>query len=454
MADDAGIIENINLRDIVLMLLLENEKNPGHSHVLIRQMLDKYAYLSKTQRSFITRLSEGTIERRIEEDWIINLVSNTHTDRMKPIIRNILRMSVYQMKYMDNVPRAAVCNEAVKLAAKHGFRQLKGFVNGVLRNISKNIDTIEYPDRDSDFILYCSVKYSMPKDLVRHFIDECGIENVEKVFAGFDVDRKLYIRCNTRLIKPECLKSKLEAEGVSVNDTFIPYAFEIKGYDRLSELETFKKGLFQVQDLSSILAGLAVNPAEGSHIIDVCASPGGKCLHAAERAGKVTVEARDISEFKTALIESNIERMRADSVHTKIWDASVTDDSAEGTADILICDVPCSGMGILGRKADIRYNITEDKTKELIKLQRQILKASCGYVKPGGYLIYSTCTINRAENLDNIMWFTRGFPFELDSIEADYPMLDKDTLAKGYVQLLPGIDGTDGFFIARLKRQD
>lgn len=447
-------IININLREIVLDLLLENEKNPGHSHVLIRQMLDKYSYLSKTQRSFIKRLSEGTIERQIEEDWIINSVSKTGTDKMKPVIRNVLRMSVYQMKYMDNVPKPAVCNEAVKLAVKRKFGPLKGFVNGVMRNLSKNIDTIGYPAKDKDFILYYSIKYSMPEFLVRHFINECGIENVEKVFDGFDADRKLYICANTRLVKAEQLKKILQEEGVCVRDTHVPYAFEISGYDNPAELASFKDGLFQIQDLSSILAGLAVNPACGSTIIDVCAAPGGKCIHAAQRADKVTIEARDISDAKIEMIKSNIERMKAVQIHTKVWDAAVFDEDAEETADMLICDVPCSGLGILGRKADIRYNVTRDKIKDLVKLQRQILAASYRYVKPGGYLIYSTCTINREENLDNILWFTKEFPFETDSIVEDYPMLDKDTRSEGYVQLLPGIDGTDGFFIARLKRVD
>lgn len=451
-ADNAGIIDNVNLRDIVLDLLLENEKNPGHSHMIIRQLLDKYSYLSKTQRAFITRLSEGTIERRIEEDWLINLVSKTNTDKMKPVIRNILRMSVYQIKYMDNVPAPAVCNEAVKLAARRGFGPLKGFVNGVLRNLLRSLDSIEYPNRDENFILYCSIRYSMPEFLVKHFINECGIENVENMLKGFDADRKLYVRCNTRLIAPEQLKQRLLEEGLVVRDTIVPYAFEISGYDSLNLLNSFKEGLFQVQDLSSILAGLALNPKDGAHIIDVCAAPGGKCLHAEQRADGLTIEARDISEAKIALIEDNINRMRAEGVHTKIWDAAVFDESAENTADILICDVPCSGLGILGRKADIRYNITNDKIAQLVKLQRQILAASSRYVKPGGYLIYSTCTINRAENLDNVLWFTDEFPYELDSISQDYPMLDKDTLKKGYVQLFPGIDGTDGFFIARLRR--
>ena len=447
-------VSNVNQREIVLDLLLENEKTPGHFNVLIKQALDKYQYLLKPQRAFISRLAEGTLEKQIEEDWLINQVSKTKVCKMKPVIRNILRMSVYQLKYMDNVPVSAVCNEAVRLAAKRGFAPLKGFVNGVLRNLSRSINDIAYPSRDKDFVSYCSVKYSMPEFLVEHFIKECGTQNAEKIMQGFDEDKKLYIRCNRHLITPEELKARLEKENVAVKDTIVPYAFEISGYDYLAGLDSFEDGLFQVQDISSILAGLAVKANKGDFIIDVCASPGGKSLHAAERAEGVTVEARDVSEKKAELIEDNIERMKAFNVRTKVWDATVKDESVKDMADILICDVPCSGLGIIGRKADIRYNITQDKLNSLVELQRQILSASSEYVKPGGFIVYSTCTINRAENLDNVLWFTENFPYELDSIEDDYPMLNQDTLKKGYVQLLPGVDGTDGFFIARLKRKD
>ncbi len=161
-----------------------------------------------------------------------------------------------------------------------------------------------------------------------------------------------------------------------------------------------------------------------------------------------------MSEAKVGLIRDNIERLHMDNVTAKVWDATVKDESLIGKADILICDVPCSGLGILGRKADIRYNASAEKTEALVELQRKILSVCSEYVRPGGYIIYSTCTINSAENEDNVDWFTANYPFETDSIEKDYPMLEKDSLAKGYVQLLPGIDNTDGFFIARLKKKD
>lgn len=460
-----------NLRAIVLDILLEDEKNPGHSNTIIKRELDSRKHLEKKQRAFISRLSEGTIEKRIEEDWLINHVSKITTDKMKPAIRNILRMSVYQIKYMDKVPARAVCNEAVRLASARGFNTLKGFINGVIRTLLRQLDSIEYPSADVDFVSYCMIRYSMPEFLVRHFIRELGdgcvpdadrgskvcdaktAGIVETVLKGFDSDKRLYIRCNTRLITPDELVKRLIDEGVEVSETIVPYAFEISGYDYIQALPSFNEGLFQIQDLSSILAGLAVNPRKGDFIVDVCAAPGGKCLHAAQRAEGIRVEARDISPEKIKLIEENIRRMKFSCVSTKVWNAEIADKTINGRVDILICDVPCSGLGILGRKADIRYNASLDKMTSLVHLQRSILKASSEYVKPGGYIIYSTCTINYDENLGNIKWFTENFPYEAVDMQSDYPMLRHDTLKDGYVQLLPGTDGTDGFFIAKLRRK-
>ena len=166
-------MDNVNLRAVVLDILLENDKNPGHSNLITGQALSKFQYLPKSQRAFISRLAEGTIERSIEEDWLIDHVSSVRTKKMKPVIRNIMRMSAYQLKYMDSVPVSAVCNEAVKLARKRGFSSLTGFVNGILRSLARDIDNIQYPDK-SDFIRYCMIRYSMPEYVVRILMNECG----------------------------------------------------------------------------------------------------------------------------------------------------------------------------------------------------------------------------------------------------------------------------------------
>lgn len=430
--------KSINEREIVLDILMELEKPDTLSHVVIGAALAKYQYLLKKQRSFITRLTQGTIERRIELDYIIDSYSKTPVRKMKPLIRNLLELSVYQLKYMDSVPVSAVCNEAVKLAQKRHFTNLKGFVNGVLRNIARNSEQCVYPDRDKDYVKYLSVTYSMPEWLIQLWQKTYTNEEIEGIVKGFYEEKITYIRCNTKKLTIEQLESKLAAEGVTAKRVpQLPYALSIEGYDYLSGLESFQNGEFFVQDISSMLAGEAAAPKDNDYIIDVCAAPGGKSMNAALKMSGGHVEARDLTEAKTALIEENISRIGLDNISVKQWDALEPDKEAFEKADIVIADLPCSGLGIIGRKPDIKYNTDRDKLKSLAALQREILSVVCEYVKPGGILLYSTCTINREENEDNVEWFVKEFPFSLEGNTR---------------QLLPGKDGTDGFFIARLRK--
>ena len=224
----------VNLRAVVLDILEEIESNNEFSHIIINNALLKYQYLDKSKRSFINKLSLGIIESQIELDYIINKYSKTPVKKMKPVIRRIVRMGVYQIIYMDNIPDSAVCNEAVKLATKRGFTGLKGFVNGVLRNIARNKDNITYPDRNKDIEQYLSVKYSMPLWIVKMWHSQLGIDKTEKILAGFKQEKKTYVRCNTAKAPVEEIKRILSQENVSVADVEgIPYALEIKDYDCL-----------------------------------------------------------------------------------------------------------------------------------------------------------------------------------------------------------------------------
>lgn len=457
---------SVNLRAVVLDVLMEINEHDSYSHLVIRQALNKYQYLDKNERAFITRLASGTIEKQIELDYIINSFSKTPVRKMKPLIRNILRMSVYQLKYMSHVPDSAVCNEAAKLTGKRGLTGLKGFVNGVLRNIARNIENVEYPIREKKPLQYLSVVYSMPEWILKQWLTVYPFETVEKILQSFDKERVTYIRTNRTKITPEQLKTKLEEEGVTVKQApFVDYAFEISGYDYLADLESFQQGLFQIQDLSSMIAGRAAAPQAGEYIIDVCAAPGGKCIHAAEnilfdskQRGEQKcdgfVDARDLSEAKTEIIEENIARMQTENISVKVWDARIPDEAVIEKADVVLADLPCSGLGIIGRKADIKYKMTEEKQKDLVKLQREILHTIEQYVKPGGRLIYSTCTINSAENFENVNWLLQNYNFELESLSEELPYLkDEETVQNGYIQLLPGMYHTDGFFIAKLRKK-
>lgn len=251
-----GRSDNVNTRNLVVDILLAVTRDGAFSHIAIRDVLDKYRYLPKQDRAFITRLSQGTIERMIELDAIINQFSKTKVKKMKPVIAAILRSGVYQLKYMDSVPDSAVCNEAVKLAKRKGFGSLSGFVNGVLRNISRNLSTITYPDGQKDQIQYLSVRYSMPEWIVRQWINDYGMEQTVSVLQAFLQETPVTIRTNLLKITPEALEKRLKEEGVTAEKMVcadmpeLNYAFMISGFDHLNALASFREGLFYVQDVS------------------------------------------------------------------------------------------------------------------------------------------------------------------------------------------------------------
>ena len=274
---------SVNERELVLDMLLQITRDGEYSHIVIKNVLDKYQYLDKRERAFITRVVNGTLERMIEIDYIINLFSKVKVNKMKPLIRTILRSSVYQMKYMDSVPDSAICNEAVKLAGKRGFVNLKGFVNGVLRNISRNLDKINYPD-EKDKVSYLSVKYSLPEWLVKQWLNVYDEETVKTIGSAFLEEKPLTVRFNEHKIKKEDLVGILKKEGVTVGEVpEIPCALYLSGYDHLSALPSFCEGLYQVQDLSSMQVALWSEVKEGDQVLDVCAAPGGKSTELAAK---------------------------------------------------------------------------------------------------------------------------------------------------------------------------
>ena len=443
-------------RELILGILLSVTRDGEYSHVALQNVLNKYQYLDKKERAFITRVMEGTLERMIEIDYIIDQFSKVKVNKMKPVIRCIMRSAVYQLKYMDSVPDSAVCNEAVKLATKKGFFTLKGFVNGVLRNIARNLDNITYPDQ-TDYVSFLSVKYSMPTWILEQWLACYDKEKVEIMLEDFLKEKPTTIRCNLNVMSKEELRASLEKEGVHVeNHPYLPYALWISSYDYLADLESFQSGAFYVQDISSMLVAHIANPKEGDNIIDVCAAPGGKALHMAELLhGTGHVQARDLTDYKVNLIQENILRSGVQNMEAVRWDATVLNEDSIGKADIVIADLPCSGLGVIGKKTDLKYKMTKETQSELVNLQRQILSKVEAYVKKDGTLIYSTCTIHAGENMENVHWFLKEYPqFELVPIEEFLcKELKSSVQEKGCLQLLPGVHQSDGFFIAKFKKK-
>ena len=435
----------VNVRELALGILVEVLEKQCYSHQVLRAVLQKHQYLSKQERAFLTRLTEGTIQRMMELDYILNQFSRVSVPKMKPLIRNLLRMSVYQLKYMDAVPDSAVCNEAVKLAKRHGFNSLSGYVNGVLRNVGRNLNAITYPDDEAEPVRALSVRYSMPEWLIEQWNEDYGPVRTGEMLAASLTEAPITIRANLSRISPKRLKERLEKEGLAVEPVTVegypglPYAFVLSGVDYLNGLSAFREGLFYVQDISSMLVAEYAAPKKGDFCIDVCGAPGGKGMHLAEKLGGTGhVEVRDLSDYKVGLIEENIRRHALPNISAKQWDATVPDETMLGCADIVIADLPCSGLGVLRKKADIKYRMSEKQQEELVALQRRILDTVAAYVKPGGTLIYSTCTVHRAENEENVAWFTGMHP--------EYRLIKQR-------QLFPQQAAGDGFFLAKLVRE-
>ncbi len=439
---------DINTREIVLGILTEILEKSSPSHTVIGRTLDKYAYLEKCDRSFIKRICEGTIEYLMRIDHCIDLYSKTPVVKMKPEIRTILRLSVYQILFMDSVPDHAVCNEAVKLTVgTKKYRNLKGFVNGVLRSICRGKDSIEYP---------CdSVYYSLPQWIIDQWTEQYGIDACKRMLDALYEPSDITVRPGYGVDVAE-LQKELEGEGVNVSKaSYIKEALTISGYDNPGLIDAFLKGRFYIQDISSMLVGLIADPKEGDFCIDVCASPGGKSLHLAtlmNNTGKVL--ARDKNENKVSLLNENFKRSGLTNLEAECFDATVYDELHRGKADIVLCDVPCSGLGVIRKKPDIKYNMSIKTQHELVELQRKIISNVQFFVKNKGKLIYSTCTTNVEENLDNVKWFVDNYPFRMESINKELPEeLRCETGEEGYIQLKPGINKCDGFFICKLLRE-
>ena len=430
-----------DMRAEALDTLIDIERNKKLSHIAIGETLMRHQFEKKSDRAFYTRLCEGVTERKIYLDYILDTYSKTPMRKCKPLIRSLLRMGAYQILFMD-VRDAAACSEAVSLAKKRGFARLSGFVNGVLRTIVREKDRLPVPDK-KEFDKYLSITYSVPEWLSRLMIDQYGAQTAEMMFASFLEARPLTIRTNLSVITPEALEEELKKEGVSVErGTYLPYALTISHLNYLGKLAAFRQGKFAVQDESSQLAVEVADINEGDFVLDVCAAPGGKTFHAADRLhGTGKVLSRDLTEYKTDLIEDNIDRVGFTNMESEVFDARVLDEEHIEAADIVIADVPCSGLGIMGKKNDIKYHISEEGMKDLVKLQREILANAVQYVKHGGTLIYSTCTINPAEN--EAVDITKELPKDLKI----------ETAQEGFIQLLPGIHPCDGFFIGKLRRK-
>lgn len=434
----------MDTRDVALTVLTDIEVNQTFSNLALGKALRKNQFADKAERAFLTRLVEGVMEYKIRLDYVIDRFSRTKVKKCKPVIRCLLRMGCYQILFMDRVPDSAACNEAVKLAKKHGFAGLTGFVNGVLRAIARGKDTITYPDEKKEPETYLSIWYSVPQWLVEMLIADYGTDRAQTILQASFAERKTSIRLNRACMEkeketPESYRQKLESAGIHVETgTYYKDAWRICGYDFIHKIPGYKKGYFTVQDESSMCAVAAAVIERGDFVMDLCAAPGGKTTAAGAYASAGRVLSMDIAEEKLERIEENVAREQLENIQIMQHDATEYMPDYEEKADVVIADLPCSGLGIMGRKNDIKYRVQKEQIEELTGLQHAILQNACRYVKPGGTLLYSTCTITPEENKQQTARFLQEHPSFILREER---------------QFIQGIHDCDGFYYAVMKKE-
>ncbi|HHW48183.1 MAG TPA: 16S rRNA (cytosine(967)-C(5))-methyltransferase RsmB [Clostridiaceae bacterium] len=444
-------------RETALKILYDINEKGAYSNISINRHFAA-SKLKEIDKAFATELVYGTIRWKLTIDWVIEKFSSVKLSRISPWIMNILRMGVYQTLFVDRVPETAACNESVKLAKKYGHTASSGYVNAILRNIARNKDKIEYPDKNRDVLRFLSIKHSHPEWMVKKWVDLFGIDFTEELLESNNEAPEITVRVNTLKTTRDELAENLKASGYEVeNGRYVEQALIIKNPHSLIDMETFKKGYFQVQDESSMLVSRILDPKPGELVMDVCSAPGGKATHIAElMKNEGCVIARDIHEHKIKLINDAANRLGLDIVKTELFDAAIPDERYREKADKVLVDAPCTGLGIIRRKPDIKWERTEADITGIVRLQKKILRAASTYVKPGGALVYSTCTINPEENEEVIKDFVSSdSSFSLADVARYLPQsLRKADAVKGYIQLFPNVDKVDGFFIAKFIKKE
>lgn len=443
-----------NTREAIARLLTDIEKDQSYIQLTLKQELSAFEVLD---RAFMTEVINGTIKYKIRLDYIISQYSKTPLSKMKPLIRNILRMSVYQLLFLEKIPASAAINEAVKIVHKRKMSNLAGFVNGILRTIDRQRDKIVYPDQTKDRMAYLSVYYSMPEWLIKNWLDEYSVEIVEKICNALNERPRVSIRTNRLKTSYENLYETLEKEGMEVTKgNLLPQeCLYIGGTGAIQEIPSFKRGEWTVQDESAMLVAHVLAPNPGDRVLDMCSAPGGKSTHIAELMGnKGHVISTDLHAHKIEIIEKNSKRLGCTIVEPVLQDGTKRVQAWEGTFDKVLLDAPCSGLGIIKRKPDIRYSKSKEDLEQIAALQKELLDTAVSYLKEGGNLVYSTCTLSKKENEELVKYALTKHNLALDAIEAFVPEQLKPYVQEGgYVQILPFVAQTDGFFIAKFIKR-
>lgn len=417
----------LNPRKAAVSVLVKIEKDNAYSNLTLKDYL-KDAELSAENTAFLSALVYGVLDRRITLDYVLSKFMKTPIKKTAPFTLNVLRTALYQIMYMDKIPESAAVNEAVKIIKKSKESRNAGFVNAVLRAALR--EKVELPDGSDAISL--SIRYSAPVWLAESFINDYGADTAEALLKESLKPAPTVLRVNTTKTDAEELKEMLRNNGISVNSGEEENSLILeKGMD-IAKNPCFLEGLFHVEDLASQKALSVLAPKPMERVLDICAAPGGKTFTMAEMMeNRGEIVACDLYEHRTALIKAGAERLGLSIVKSKVADATVFDQSI-GKFDCILCDVPCSGLGVIRRKPDIKYK-PESDFEELAEIQYKILTNAVKYLKKGGRILYSTCTLRSAENENLVIRFQKEY--------NTFRKIAEKTL-------MPLTDGTDGFYYA------
>jgi 16S rRNA (cytosine967-C5)-methyltransferase len=442
-------------RDLALSVLLRVEKTKSYANLLLAPALSS-SPLDSRDKALATELVYGTLRALGTLDWALQERSSIKLKKLDAPVRMILRLGAYQLLF-TRIPPSAACFEAVQQAKQVSHAGSARFVNAVLRRLARERDRLQYPDPAIDPVYYITVKYSHPQWLVQRWLKRFGFEDTEALCQANNQAPPLCLRTNSTLIARDELESRFRTEGYDVAPHYLmPEAIYLQKNGAVEQLPGFADGLFSVQDESSMFAAHALNPKPGDQVLDICAGPGGKTTHIAELMGKEgEIWAMDIHAHKLALIKESANRLRLAGINVLEGDARKLPANFSGRFDRVLVDAPCSGTGVLRRRADLRWHKTPKELQKLPQLQLQILTSAAAAVIAGGTLLYSTCSIEPEENMEVVTAFLKGNDdFVLDDLRPQLErFLHETTLRQGWLQLYPHKHDMDGFFLARMKRR-
>jgi len=439
-------------RMTALEVLNKVEINGAYANLALAEQLRRRS-LSEQDRRLATELAYGTVKALGTLDWMIEHYIKMPRKKLSPVVLNILRLGFFQLFFLPRIPAPVVCNETVALAAQRGHRGIISFVNAVLRSAVRDPNRAVLPPREKQPVEHLALKYFHPVWMVRRWFERLGADECEALCQANNAVPPVTARVNTLKTDRESLLNTLAVGGAAAArpSSLVPEGIILDEHEALDRLPALQAGLMQIQDESSMLASHVLRPRPGEFIIDACGAPGGKTTHIACLMGNQgRVLSIDIHKHKLALVKHNARQLGISIVETRQFDAASLHRHFRGQADRVLVDAPCSGLGVIRRKPDSRWRKKEDAIKELPALQQAILASAADCVKPGGVLVYSTCTTEPEENEEVInIFLARRDDFMADVAGAwlPYPTQEK------FVQLWPHRDGVDGFFIARLVRR-